>query len=185
MISNCLFEAIKAKLKDPRNVKIVKLPKEVSRTTHFMWCDDDYFYHAYDYKKSKNHILFKCKIKSIPRHVMESFIVNYLEFNPNMIKLAKKCNLRIADYHSGWDWSIYDFHHDKLPSQEDVNFFEKVMKCQTKFKLCIEGNMKTVTLDELKSQKCDFEWKMIDLYDPDFERVYRGHKTNKLEDLTD
>ena len=78
MISNCLFEAIKAKLKNPQNVRIIRLPKEISSTAHFMWINKNNVYHAYDYKHSKNHFLFDCKIKSIPYYVFESFILNSL-----------------------------------------------------------------------------------------------------------
>ena len=184
MMSNCLFEAIKAKLKDPKNVRIIRLPKEISSTAHFMWINKNNVYHAYDYKHSKNHFLFDCKIKSIPDYVFESFILNEIEFNNNKINLAKKCGLKITDYKSEWNWSFKDLNYKNLPTQLDIDFFEKVLKCQAKFKLCIDGNIKTVNLDELKSQNCDFEWKMIDLYDPDFERVYRGHKLSKLSDIT-
>lgn len=183
MKSNCLFEAIKAKIKDPKNIKIIKLPKEISTTKHFMWCDKDNYYHAFDCKKSKNPFFFDYKIKSVPRYVFESFVLSYIEFCPDKINIAKKCNLKLIDYHTEWEWSFYDLRHEGLPSEDSLMFFEKVLKCPAKFKISVDGNIKTVSLEELKSQTCDFEWKLIDLYDSDFERAYRGHKESKLSDI--
>lgn len=188
MISNCLFEAVKAKIKDPRNVKIFKMPKELNKdVTHFMWCDEDFYYHGYNYKHTKNPFLFDCKIKKIPRYIFESFILGNIKFCDKnyKIKIVKKCFMRIGDYQTNWDWSFYEFQHDELPSQDYINFFEKVMKCHAKFKICINGELKTTSLKSLKSQTCDFEWKMVDLYDPDFDRVYRNHKTSSYEELED
>lgn len=40
MISNCLFEAVKAKLKDPRNVRIHYIPAKLNNGhIHFYWYD--------------------------------------------------------------------------------------------------------------------------------------------------
>ena len=152
-----------------------------------MWCDENFYYHAYNVKRNKNFLLYNYNIKQIPRHIFESFVLNYIEWHDVKfkIKIAKKCFMRITDCHSNWDWSLYKYGHDELPSQEYLDFFEKVMKSQAKFKMCIDGDMRTVSLNELKSQASDFEWKMIDLYDPDFDRVYRGHTRNKCTDLED
>ena len=184
MKSNCLFEAVKAKIKNPKNIQIFKLPKGISKTTHFVWKDGNFYYHAYNVNHSKNKFFFECKIKKIPDYVFESFILNYIEFSDveSKIKIAKKCAMKIIEYKTDWQWSLSDF-QDDLPSQTDIEFFEKVMKCSAKFKICINGELKTTGLEELKSQTCDFEWKMVDLFDPDFDRVYRDHKVSKMSDI--
>ena len=47
MYSNCLFEAIKAKIKDPKNVYIFRVPKRFSGgAIHFMWYDGKKYYHS-------------------------------------------------------------------------------------------------------------------------------------------
>lgn len=186
MRSNCLLQALKAKIKNPR-VHFFKLPKCLNDAVHFMWCDDEFYYHAYNLKRNKNFLLYDYKIKKIPRYIFESFALTYIEWYDVKfkIKIARKCFMKLADYKSEWDWSFQEFKHDKLPSQEYLDFFEKVMRTKTKFKLCINGQLKTATLKELKSQKCDFEWKMIDLYDPDFARVYRGHVKSDYTELED
>ena len=50
--SNCLLEALKAWIKDPKNVKIIFLPKKWnSDRRHFLWIKDGkvYHYEAIDY----------------------------------------------------------------------------------------------------------------------------------------
>lgn len=44
--SNCLLEALKAKIRDPVNIKIRYLPMELNETPipHFMWQDENYTY---------------------------------------------------------------------------------------------------------------------------------------------
>jgi hypothetical protein len=44
--SNCLIEALKAKLKNPRKVKITFIPKSEKGSCHFMWSDGE---HDYDF----------------------------------------------------------------------------------------------------------------------------------------
>ena len=47
MYSNCLFEAIKAKIKDPKNVYIFRVPKRFGGgAIHFMWYDGKKYYHS-------------------------------------------------------------------------------------------------------------------------------------------
>ncbi len=51
MYSNCLFEAFKAKFKDPKNVYIFKVLKRFGGdATHFMWYNEKSakYYHSVD-----------------------------------------------------------------------------------------------------------------------------------------
>ena len=187
MYSNCLFEAIKAKLKNPKNVHIFKLPKEINKVTHFMWCDDNYYYHAYNYKKTRNHVFFDCKIKKVPRHIFESFILTHIEWKnvEYKNKVMEKCFMKLNDYHSEWDWSLIEYKHDELPTDDYLEFFRKTIKCEPMFKICINNKLTVCLLEEAKSKTYDFEYKLVDLYDHDFERVYRGHKKAILTDIQD
>lgn len=75
MYSNCLFEAIKAKIKDPKNVQIIYLPSRLNvyKGCHFMWTDKsseedvlfEFIYPA-DNKKH-NRFLFKGNIVKTSR----------------------------------------------------------------------------------------------------------------------
>ena len=37
--SNCLFEALKAKIKDPKHIRIIRFPKVLTGHLHFGWTD--------------------------------------------------------------------------------------------------------------------------------------------------
>mgnify|MGYP002857447552 CR=1 FL=1 len=69
MYSNCLFEALKAKIKDPKNVRIIRLPKEINHGySHYMWIKDGFVYHSFDKNydgESRPKLLFSCTNKKI------------------------------------------------------------------------------------------------------------------------
>ena len=44
--SNCFIETMKAKLKDPKNIKITIVPKSEKGNPHFLWSDGK---HDYDF----------------------------------------------------------------------------------------------------------------------------------------
>lgn len=51
MYSNCLFEALKAKIKHPKTVQILFLKSRVfGKYSHFMWREADKAKHAYNPK---------------------------------------------------------------------------------------------------------------------------------------
>lgn len=74
MISNCLFEALKAKIKDPKNVQIHVFPASVNGhglVPHFWWSVGDT---GYDFKKESNtkqNLLFKGRIRSYKKSIYE------------------------------------------------------------------------------------------------------------------
>lgn len=64
MYSNCLFEALKAKIKDPKYVRIIRLPKEVNAgICHIMWIKGDTVFHAYSSGGIKQSLLFQIQAK--------------------------------------------------------------------------------------------------------------------------
>lgn len=101
MYSNCLFEAIKAKLKDPKNVKIDYVsPKINDGHFHFYWIDRNEK-RVYDYKnpksKSYNHLLFCGTVSTSKLEIFEAFILHKCYKNnltiDETIKYAKKHHL--------------------------------------------------------------------------------------------
>lgn len=70
MYSNCLIEALKAKLKDPKNVHIHLIPPAINNYNfHFYWInrEENTVYHYSEQNKSffgKFNFLFKGKLKS-------------------------------------------------------------------------------------------------------------------------
>ena len=183
--SNCLFEALKAKLRNPKGVKMFKVPKEFSERIHFMSREGDFYYHTYIKNYDRFHFLFDFKTKKIPAHVFESFAIHYLMFEDikTKRKVAKTTALKFAEMKNEWGWCIVKYKNKCLPKQSDLTYYEKVLRCPLKFKVCQNGEMKTMTLKEMKKIKDDFEWKFIGLFDPDFDRVYRGLKHSDYSDL--
>lgn len=77
--SNCLFEAIKAKLKDPKNVKIHYVGKDLINSTHFYWYNlsENIRYGVYSFThktKLKQKVLFKGFINFESVDLWESFL---------------------------------------------------------------------------------------------------------------
>lgn len=87
MYSNCLFEAIKAKIKDPKNVQIHLIPPSINNwNLHFYWSNksNQSIYHYSEENKnclSRFKILFHGKLKS-------RWILSFEEL------LYKKCSLK-------------------------------------------------------------------------------------------
>ena len=74
MISNCLFEAVKAKLKDPRNVKIYLYPPRINDgKVHFYWTNGEQFYHFIKDDK-KSILLFEGHVKESGAKLFYSFM---------------------------------------------------------------------------------------------------------------
>ena len=79
MISNCLIEALKAKIKDPKNVTIHIFPAKVNGHgifPHFWWSVGDT---GYDFKRegnSKQVILFKGAIRSYSKLTYEKHLAD-------------------------------------------------------------------------------------------------------------
>lgn len=189
MRSNCLFEALKAKIKNPKGVRVFKVPHDMDDGFHFMWKEGDFYCHAYtkDYEH-QNHFLFEFKIKKIPDYVYESYVVNLLLFESEKVKrrVNKALGMKFCKMKGKWDWSLAKYNHEtQLPKQSDIEYYEKVLRQPLKFKVCVKGKLKTMTLEQMKKIKTNFEWKFIEFFDPDFEVVYRYSKGAELKELQD
>ena len=180
--SNCLFEALKAKIKNP-NVKIFKAPKEINDCCHFMWHDDEFYYHAYNFKKTKNIFFYEYKTKKVSRIVFESFVLNYLKFKSNSEKerIGNICGLKITKHRSEWDWKIEGY-----PVEVDagfVDFYKKVTKKDLAFKVCENNKMEIVDYKSLCEKEGEFEYKAVDIFDEDWERLNRNVKLSEVNEL--
>lgn len=108
MWSNCLIEAIKAKIKDPKHVTIHKFPGKINNNflifPHFWWDDGE---KGFDFKQEKqlfpNPIWFKGTLRSYPlktyKKAYESDFIDYVH------KQAKKYHVEEAiealEWHEG------------------------------------------------------------------------------------
>ena len=77
--SNCLIEAIIAKIKSPKNVKIIYLPKKLNKTSstipHFFWenIKDGKIFHYINPNGSKQ-FMYKGEIKNISKKAFDRFV---------------------------------------------------------------------------------------------------------------
>lgn len=90
MYSNCLFEALKAKIKNPKNVHIDYIPPKFNHGFfHFFWKEGDYVYH-YTENTRKPRILFNGVFRKSQLNVWESCIVKNLMRHNCSVEYIKK-----------------------------------------------------------------------------------------------
>lgn len=129
--SNCFFEALKAKLKDWKNVKVIYLPKELafrSRFGHFIWKDrttNDYFHFTRNWLLGDHYcsFCFKGFIDKVSKKYIEKQAnseikrrVHFLEnkYGLNLEIMGKE---RINPFDSWTSWTLMN-DDDGLPSIE-------------------------------------------------------------------
>ncbi|MGN0728067.1 hypothetical protein [Treponema sp.] len=201
MYSNCLIEAVKAKIKDPKNVQIIRLPKELnSGKTHFMWIKNDYVYHAFKKNTKESDFWFEYKIKKVPITIFQRWMLGQITSSKNLKEYANKFNLPLNGlkgihsyeflstdekclfYEENFDWSEVEAVYDEV---------KKVMKKEPQIKLIDLGTktMSIVSFEELKQYKGNFRYKFLTPYDEDFESMYlfsaNLEKSNILETYED
>lgn len=137
--SNCLLEAIFAKLRDPKHIRIIRFPRLITRRLHFGWTDGVFFYHAYDFRFHKKNIVrrnlelfYRIKIKKVPWLTFEAYLCDKLKGVPEkgQKKLLKKLGVHLADIpyafpEDRWNWVFDD---SDLPREEDVRYMEKLFR---------------------------------------------------------
>ena len=95
--SNCLIEAVKAKIKDPKNVSIRMYPASINNgQVHFYWVNVDTFYH-YTHKNKNEKFLFKGETKNYRKVFFDNLMLHKMYVAKltvdQAVKLAKKCRL--------------------------------------------------------------------------------------------
>lgn len=137
--SNCLFEAVRAKIRDPKNVTIIRMPGGMTGDDcHFAWINKctgavSHFTHAS--KNSKNFLLralrkivYYGKVKTVRKEVFDRFSsYNLKKYYKS--KLDSKLKLVGADkyYHRASDWLVPGI--DGLPSYENGLPFTSRVPC--------------------------------------------------------
>ena len=187
MYSNCLIEALKAKLKDPKNVHIFFVPKKFGGgATHFMWFNEvtHKYYHsvATDQNCGKNFwhkVWHKQKIKEVDESLFNAFIYKRFCFCKmrERKRIAKKMHLRLARINTDWNRSRPD--NQKLPSESDMEFLKAVFKKEPKFKVVTlysisERDLEILDYETLYnlSKSEDIKWRFLNLFEDDFEEFY-------------
>ena len=113
MYSNCLIEALKAKVKDPKNVKIHMIPSKVNNCgglPHFWWAVGDT---AYDFKRveGKCGIWFNGKLRSCEKAIYEEFL--FEDYRKVIAKKFARKGLNDPFYNLIW--------HEGRPSKIEAN----------------------------------------------------------------
>lgn len=162
MVSNCLIEAIKAKIKDPKNVRIIALKRAWNDgNLHFYWIDGNEVYH-YEAPSSKAPFLFKGETKHISLESFEAFTLKHLAISkPNLDKsiVAKKLRLPSVNMIGMLNWEIY------FP---DGECFEKPVKNNLTKLVMVKLNSSEIKIMNIEDfEKENFEcvyWKYLSPY---------------------
>ena len=195
--SNCVFEAVIAKLKDPEHIRIILFkPHTISEVFHVGWTDGEYFYHAYDHNfKSRNHFLYKPTVKKVPFIVFESWIRDNLKSKPIEFqkKMMKECGIHLIDIPytdcSCWCW-ICD--ESDLPKEEDVRYMEKVFRSKVFIKVVKQDEgMQVMTYEQIKQMRITndehlYGWRYVTPMDSaDYNGLYGNHIRVSTRELSD
>lgn len=191
MRSNCLIEALKARMSNP-NVTIFRVPRVMSKIRHYMWFDGkDYAHFALTgtYKWYKA-LWFEGHFKKINEVVFNRFALQYLCFVDveERIKIGKKLRLKVvnifskdwqrcADYTDDEDLAGYDGYAN-LPAKEDIDFLSKVTGTTVLIKVAKNKSLELLTFDEvlkLKQNKESFSFKVLGPLDDDF-FMYKNYR---------
>lgn len=165
MYSNCLFEALKAKLKDWKNTKIIYLnPKINDKHWHFFWIKNSKVYHYSDSYPNAKHcrLFFRGVYKEEDLDTFEAFILHRYgnRWNVNKEKLGRRLGLPSIEKEGYLNWARY------WPEEGLLDFPEKNKICKyvlTNDKINI---VKAVKIEDLKKDQITFmNWKYLSPYD--------------------
>ena len=123
MMSNCLFEAIKAKLKNPKAKIIFLSKKENNGNNHFLWKVDGKVYHYERLDKSCKSFFFNGTIKVQDEEIFEAFILKRFKNKGfDVVKAAKKYGFKSINEPGYLNWITYcpDFDENNLPKENKL-----------------------------------------------------------------
>ena len=160
--SNCFIEALKAWIKDPKNVKIIFLPKKWNNgTNHFLWEKYGKVYHFEALNENNRKLFFKGEYKKQDLDTFEAFILHRLGYRPDIDKriVAKKLHLPSANKEGFLNWTVYS-------KEDDILYFpEKNKICKYVF-IYDENGIRTELIANLNKDDFEFlKWKYLSPYD--------------------
>lgn len=166
MVSNCLIEAIKAKIKDPKNVQIICLKKEWNHgDLHFYWICKGEVYH-YEALSRNAPFLFKGTLKHLSLESFEAFILRSLaRTKPNLDKtiVAKKLNFPSLNQPGMLKWETYcpEFELFKVPKKTKLAKLLMVKSSNEEIKI--------MKVEDFKKEDYEYaDWKYISPYCQEF-----------------
>lgn len=133
--SNCLIEAIKAKLKDWKNVRILYIPNHfnISRGGHFVWKDKTndpngkYYIEFCAMNNKHNHFFFKGNVSATPREEIHRMLNLALCRNKKLRKVENKFDFKFNQHKANlffndlgkYDWNSNDPDVSPLPKANE------------------------------------------------------------------
>lgn len=163
MYSNCLVEVIKAKIKDPKAVRIIYLPKKWNNgARHFMWIKGDKVYHYTHEESVKGGILFKGFVKVQDLETFEAFILHRLgnKWKINKEEVGRKLRFPSIKKEGYLNWSRY------WPEEELTDFPEKNKICKYVLISDKSNQVRSVKIEDLKKEEIKYmDWKYLSPYD--------------------
>lgn len=177
--SNCLFEAIKAKLKDPKNIKIIALPKSLLQR-HYAWTDGKTVTHAFRRDAGvRCNLLFVPKFKTVSIETFTRWILGNTKDINELQKYAQKWNLPICNIQGVLNSPTYTddenvFIGDPKVTQEEYKVLEKSFGFQPQVKIFKDQKMKVVSYEEYLQEEGTFVWRFLTPFDPDFKYLHNN-----------
>lgn len=179
MYSNCLFEALKAKLKNWKNVKIFSIPKAFNQGHfHFFWLDKstNTVNHFSALNEKHCNLLFKGKYKKVSLENFEYSILRlhrFVNYTGDKVKLAKRLQLPSVNQPGYLDWEPFNTIEPELYADN----FPKKTKVVDSVIILANGkiynkNIDDVTKDELEENM----WMYISPYQELYWRVLKDFK---------
>ena len=166
MISNCLIEAIKAKIKDPKNTHIIFLtPKINCGDWHFLWIKGNNVFHFEDKKPDEKKFIFKGEYKEQDLETFEAFVLRKrlkcYAFNVDKIeKLARRCRLPSVNKEGFVRWSRY-WPSEELYDRPVENKISNLVMIKTKK----SRDIKVIKVTDFDKKGYDFcDWKYVSPY---------------------
>lgn len=188
MYSNCLIEAIRAKLKDPKNIQIISIDKRVSRGgRHFMWIDrkNQTVHHAGWKSEKHNRFWYDYKINTMSMLDFHRFLVErafriFEGNNPAAQRFLEKWKVPLID----WDGATCfqgichddtDEFFNSVPSKEDYERLTEFFDAELPIKAIeeIEGKLtiRYITLEELLKLPDGARYRYVTPFDSDFKSL--------------
>lgn len=162
MYSNCLIEAIKAKLRHPKSIRILYLPKEWNRgNLHFYWVKDDTIHH-YEATSENAGFLFNGKFKKQNLETFEAFLLRSLAISkPKLDKslVAKKLHFKSVEQPGMLNWVTY------CPELDMFDLPKKTRICKLLMVKSNNSEIKIVKISDFKKENYKWvQWKYLSPY---------------------
>lgn len=173
--SNCLIEALKAKLKDPLNVKIISPKKEWNGGyRHFYWVKKDKVFH-YEAKDENTSFLFQGRLKEQSMSTFESFWLRKLAITKpklDKVEVAKRMQFPSVKLPGMVMWTTY------CPKSNQFNLPKKNRLTSHIMVVCNNEDIKVMKIADFHKEDytCVY-WKYLSPYCQEF-RIFRNSILN-------